>query len=102
MLQVTHIIEKISRFISRYWPIIWIVGVWIIFSSPYIFQKLVPFPSKYLVDFFPPWSDLYAHPVKNNAMPDVITQIYPWATPSMDIPIYRGQSLINPIYGGLL
>lgn len=38
----------------------------------------MPFPTKYLVSFFPPWSASYAMPVKNAAMPDVITQIYPW------------------------
>lgn len=38
----------------------------------------MPFPGRYLVTFFPPWSASYGMPVKNNAMPDVITQIYPW------------------------
>ena len=61
-----------------------IIGIWIIFSSPYFFTRLVPFPSDYLVSFFPPWSAAYGMPVKNNAMPDVITQIYPWKTTTMD------------------
>lgn len=49
-----------------------------IFASPYFFKGLVPFPSKYLITFFPPWNALNGMPVKNNAMPDVITQLYPW------------------------
>lgn len=63
---------------GRIWPIGFIFFVWLIFSFPYFFKGFVPFPSKYLVTFFPPWNAAYGMPVKNNAMPDVITQIYPW------------------------
>ncbi|HEX8965070.1 MAG TPA: YfhO family protein, partial [Patescibacteria group bacterium] len=40
----------------------------------------VPFPSTYMVNNFAPWSAYpqFASPVKNGAMPDLITQIYPW------------------------
>ena len=40
----------------------------------------VPFPAQYQVSFFPPWHayDKFAGPVKNDAISDVITQIYPW------------------------
>lgn len=62
----------------RFWPIIVITALWLAFSAPYFFRGLVPFPSTYLVTFFPPWNSEYGMPVKNNAMPDVITQIYPW------------------------
>lgn len=55
-----------------------ILAVWLLFSFPYFFQGKTPFPSTYQVTFFPPWSAAYGMPVKNNAMPDVITQIYPW------------------------
>lgn len=67
-----------KKVILRFWPVAFIFVVWFIFASPYFFKGLVPFPSKYLVTFFPPWSAEYGMPVKNNAMPDVITQIYPW------------------------
>ncbi|KKQ83492.1 MAG: putative membrane protein [Candidatus Woesebacteria bacterium GW2011_GWA1_38_8] len=63
---------------QRFWPQLIIVALWLIFSSPYFLKGLVPFPSDYLVTFFPPWSAEYGMPVKNNAMPDVITQIFPW------------------------
>src|SRR3989344_1769443 len=63
---------------KKIWPLAFIVVVWLIFSFPYLFEGLVPFPSKYLVTFFPPWNAAYGMQVKNNAMPDVITQIYPW------------------------
>lgn len=65
-------------FLYKFWPQIIIVALWLVFSFPYVFKGLVPFPSDYLVTFFPPWSSHYGMPVKNNAMPDVITQIYPW------------------------
>lgn len=63
---------------KKYWPFIVIVVVWFIFSSPYFLKGLMPFASRSLVSFFPPWSASYGMPIKNNAMPDVITQIYPW------------------------
>lgn len=61
-------------------PILCIVFLWFIFSLPYFFGHKVPFASTYQVNNFSPWSmySQFAQPVKNGAMPDVITQIYPW------------------------
>ncbi len=64
--------------LHTWWPVGFILAVWFLFASPYFLKGLVPFPSKYLVTFFPPWNAAYGMPVKNNAMPDVITQVYPW------------------------
>ncbi len=69
---------------KKYWPFVVIIVAWFIFASPYFFKGLVPFSSKYLVTFFPPWSAQYGMPLKNNAMPDVITQIYPWKKITID------------------
>lgn len=69
---------------GRIWPIGIILFAWLIFAAPYFFKGLVPFPSRYLVTFFPPWNASYGMPVKNNAMPDVITQIYPWKKLTID------------------
>ncbi|KKS22964.1 MAG: hypothetical protein UU78_C0008G0014, partial [Candidatus Roizmanbacteria bacterium GW2011_GWC2_41_7] len=74
----------VKKIIHSYWPILFIVVIWLIFVHPYFFKNLVPFPSRYLVDFFPPWNNLYAHPYKNGAMPDIITQIYPWKQLTID------------------
>lgn len=72
--------------IGKFFPIISIVIVWLIFSSPFFFSGKVAFPSDYQADFFPPWSayEEYSGPVKNNAQPDIITQIYPWRYFSID------------------
>ncbi len=75
----------IIRKLLFYWPIFAIFGIWFVFASPYFLKGLIPFPSKYLVTFFPPWSAAYAMPVKNNAMPDVATQIYPWKKLTIDM-----------------
>lgn len=66
--------------IKRLSPYIFIFIVWFIFSYQFFLKGLVPFPSTYQVNFFAPWSsyEKYWGPVKNNAMPDIITQIYPW------------------------
>lgn len=70
--------SRLKQFFLKHWALVFIIAVWAIFASPYILQGKVPFPSTYQVTFFPPWSAAYGMPVKNNAMPDVITQIYPW------------------------
>ena len=70
----TNLIQ-IARRLAPYAVIVFFVAV---FSFSYWGKGLIPFPSRYLVTFFPPWSASYGMPVKNAAMPDVITQIYPW------------------------
>jgi hypothetical protein len=68
------------RFVKLFWPVILIFVIWFVFASPYFVQHKVPFSSTYLVNFFSPWNAYpgFASPVKNNAMPDVMSQIYPW------------------------
>lgn len=72
--------KRMKNFILKFWPFFVIVGIWFLFSYPYFLQNKIPYPSTYQVDFFSPWSRYsnYDSPVKNNAMPDVITQTYPW------------------------
>lgn len=76
-----------KRFFLNYWPIIFIIAVWLVFASPYFFKGLVPYASNYQVNFFAPWSHYqkFWGPIKNNAMPDVHTQIYPWKKLTIDI-----------------
>lgn len=76
--------KVMKKILFKFWPVIAIFFVWLIFASPYFFKGLVPFPSKYLVTFFPPWSAQYGMALKNNAMPDVVTQIYPWKKITID------------------
>ncbi|HXS14530.1 MAG TPA: hypothetical protein VN711_00155, partial [Candidatus Saccharimonadales bacterium] len=61
-------------------PVVYIFLFWLLFSAPFFFGHKIPFSSTYQITFFPPWS-AYTHngiPVKNAAMPDVISQITPW------------------------
>ncbi|MBI2031284.1 MAG: YfhO family protein [Candidatus Levybacteria bacterium] len=71
---------KIQKFLLKTWPLLVLVIIWFIFASPYFLQNRVPFTSTYQVNNFAPWSAYpeFWGPVKNGAMPDVITQIYPW------------------------
>lgn len=64
----------------KFIPFLIIFAVWIVFSYKYFIFGKVPFPSEYQVNFFSPWNAYQelAGPVKNNAQPDIITQIYPW------------------------
>ena len=74
--------KSLYKNLSGYWPFLIILALWFLFSSPYFIKGLVPFPSSYQVNFFGPWAAYpgFTSPVKNNAMPDVISQIYPWKT----------------------
>lgn len=67
-----------KKTMKRFWPVTFILIVWFLFAAPFFLKGKIPFPSDYLVSFFPPWNSEYGMPVKNNAMPDVITQIFPW------------------------
>lgn len=69
-----------KKYLIKFWPVVLIFLIWFIFASPYFLKNKVPFPSNYQVNNFAPWSanSRFAGPVKNNAMPDIITQIYPW------------------------
>src|SRR3989339_1877099 len=86
--------------------IILIILVWFLFASPYFVKGLVPFPAKYLVTFFPPWSAQYGMALKNNAMPDVVTQIYPWKKITIDswklgqVPLWNPYSLSGTPHAG--
>jgi hypothetical protein len=84
--------------IIKIWPVIIIVFIWFIFSSPFFIKGLVPYASLYQSNFFAPWSaySVYEGPVKNNAMPDIITQIYPWRNFTVEM-LKEGQiPLWNP------
>ncbi len=78
--------RNIKSFFLKFWPILIILAIWFIFSSPYFLQQKVPFSSTYQVNFFSPWNAYpgFSSPVKNNAMPDVISQIFPWKTFTID------------------
>ncbi len=79
-------------------PLFFIIGVWILFSSPYFFKGRIPYASDYQVNFFQPWShyEKFWGPVKNNAMPDVHGQMYPWKKFTIDT-FKKGQiPLWNP------
>lgn len=73
-----------NKLFLRFWPVGIILVLWLMFSAPYVIRGHIPFPSTYLVTFFTPWAATHGMPVKNNAMPDVITQIYPWKRVTID------------------
>jgi uncharacterized membrane protein YfhO/ubiquinone/menaquinone biosynthesis C-methylase UbiE len=58
-------------------PIIFLLIIWFIFAYPCFIKKLIPAPLDFLVAFFNPWQPLFKIPIKNNALPDVVTQIIP-------------------------
>jgi hypothetical protein len=69
---------------GKWWPYLVVLSIWLIFASPSLIRHKIPFPSDYLVTFFTPWSSTHGMPVKNNAMPDVISQIFPWKRLTID------------------
>lgn len=69
-----------KRLFFRFWPVIFLFLFWLSFAAPYFVKNKTPFPSTYLVNFFAPWNayENFWQPIKNDAMPDIIGQIYPW------------------------
>ena len=75
-----------KKIILKFWPIIFLVLLWFSFVAPYFVKNKTPFPTTYLVNFFAPWNayENFWQPVKNDAMPDIIGQIYPWRVFAVD------------------
>lgn len=79
--------QKLTTTLSKFrpiWPVLLLVVVWLVFCYPYFSKGLMPFPSQYLVSFFNPWTNYHGMAYKNGAMPDIITQIYPWKKITID------------------
>lgn len=99
---INHLLSNVSKFI----PLGILFFAWCVFSSPFIFRGDVPFPSKYLVTTFAPWSTSYAMPVKSGSMPDVITQIYPWKNLTIEswkrgvVPLWNPYSFAGTLHAG--
>src|SRR3990172_2288878 len=70
----------IVQFIKRHYPVLFLVLLWFVFSFPFFLQNKAPYPANYQVTTFPPWSAYpeFGRHVKNDAMPDILVQIYPW------------------------
>lgn len=100
------LINNIFARISTCIPLGILVLAWFIFAAPFFFKGDVPFPSKYLVTNFAPWSTTYAMPVKSGSMPDVITQIYPWKNLTIEswkrgsIPLWNPYSFTGSVHAG--
>jgi|SRR5882724_2739225 len=69
-----------KNFFLQFWPFLFLISIWFIFSAPYFLQHKILYPAQYQVSFFTPWNvyPQYAGPVKNNALSDVVNELYPW------------------------
>lgn len=70
--------KKMKSTVIKFLPVLCIFMLWFLFCVPYFIKGRIPFPSSYLVTTFPPWNATHGAPVKNGAMPDTISQLYPW------------------------
>ncbi len=75
-----------NKSLRKILPLFFIFLVWLVFATPYFIQNKTPFPSTHLVNRFAPWNayEYFWQPMKNDAMPDIISQIYPWRIFSID------------------
>lgn len=75
-----------KKLIIKFWPIIFLLFFWLSFAVPYYVKNKTPFPTTHLVNFFAPWNayENFWQPIKNDAMPDIISQIYPWKIFTID------------------
>ncbi len=93
-----------KKIMIKYWGILFLIFAWGIFASPFFVKGLLPFPTRYLVTAFAPWSTSYGMPVKSGSMPDVITQIYPWKNLTIEswkrgqIPLWNPYSFAGTVH----
>lgn len=75
-----------KRFLA-YYPLIFIIIVWGIFTAPFFINNTSPFPAKFQNVFFAPWNAYpeLGGPAKNQSMPDIIGQIYPWRSFTIEV-----------------
>lgn len=66
--------------IKKYLGVILLILVFLAFTKPYLLNGQIPYPSSHLVTLMAPWNSdgKFSTPVKNNAIPDTVTQLYPW------------------------
>jgi len=62
---------------KKFWPIFFLFFAWFCFAYPYFLKGKIPLSTTYIVSNFHPWRSYFSFPVKN-AIPDVVTQIFPW------------------------
>ncbi len=99
-------VTLIADFMRKYLPFIGIGIVFLVFTFPFWGQGKIPFPTTYLVSAFPPWAGSVGTPVKNAAMPDILSQIYPWKLFTIDswkhgfVPLWNPYSFAGTSHAG--
>jgi hypothetical protein len=66
--------------IKKIIPYLFIIFIWLIFSKPFFIENKIPFPADYQANHFSLWSSYKENwgPVRNPSQPDVISQLMPW------------------------
>ncbi len=65
------------KLVKKYWPLLVIFALFVIYSFPYFFLNKIPFHSSYIANNIAPWNKyLFGGPVKNG-IPDVPGEIFP-------------------------
>ena len=98
--------EKSSGFFKKYYPILAITLVVVVFFWKFFLKGLIPIPADMVVGAYFPWLDYkwgyeIGVPVKNPITSDVVSVIYPLRSYAVDL-IKRGElPLWNPLmFGG--
>ena len=63
---------------AKIFPIIGFILIWLIFSWKFFLKNYIPAPLDMLTNFYAPWQLYQVFPIKNPAIPDIVTQIIPW------------------------
>lgn len=87
----------------KWWPGVFILGVWIILFFPFFSKGLIPMPADIITGVYYPWLDYKwgfstGVPVKNPLLSDIPSLLYPWRSFVID-QLKNGQwPLWNPYY----
>ncbi|MFH0864211.1 MAG: YfhO family protein [Candidatus Gottesmanbacteria bacterium] len=89
-------------FLTKYWPLIFILLVNIIFFKSWLLDKKLPIPADTIVGMYHPWRDFYRQeypngiPFKNFLITDPVRQQYVWRKQVIELLQDRQLPLWNP------
>jgi hypothetical protein len=90
------ITTKAQKLVVKFWPVFVILLLAVIFAYPYWAKGLVPFCFNLFGNLVCSLECLFWYAGKNAAMPDVISQIYPWRNLTIETFKLRQWPLWNP------
>lgn len=91
------------KLFRKFWPLIFILAIWLILFSAFFLKGLLPIPADIITGVYYPWLDYkwgfsVGVPVKNPLLSDIPSLLYPWRSFAIDQLRNLKFPLWNPYY----